>query len=184
MIESKLIMCFACTESTQKKCRDEIACHFQTTTGRPYIRSAGKRNHLGCHSTIDIIILKMLPSKKKIVFCCLLHLDFHHAFFFFLREELLCLSLRVKTQTNKQTFLEFVLFISRPVLQCHLGDLDGKHDWKTFKLQLRLIALDQPEYYQDWSIVKHSNVLRCVLCVVQPGGSREDACEALGALKR
>lgn len=104
--------------------------------------------------------------------------------FFFLRQELLCLSLHVKTQTNKQTFLEFVLFISRPVLQCHLGDLDGKHDWKTFKLQLRLIALDQPEYYQDWSIVKHSNVLRCVLCVVQPGGSREDACEALGALKR
>lgn len=96
----------------------------------------------------------------------------------------MCLSLHVKTQTNKQTFLEFVLFISRPVLQCHLGDLDGKHDWKTFKLQLRLIALDQPEYYQDWSIVKHSNVLRCVLCVVQPGGSREDACEALGALKR
>lgn len=52
------------------------------------------------------------------------------------------------------------------------------------KLLLRLIALDQPEYYQDWSIVKHSNVLRCVLCVVQPGGSCEDACEALGALKR
>lgn len=56
-------------------------------------------------------------------------------------------------------------FSSRPVLQCHLGNLDGKYNWKTFKLQLRLIALDQPEYYQDWSIVKHSNVFAlCAVC--------------------
>lgn len=162
---------------------NEIACHFQRTTGRPYIRSAGKRNHLGCRSTIDIIILKMSPSKKNRI---LLYTPFGFSpcVGFSFKGEAFVFELARKNPNKQTNILEFVLFISRSVLQCHLGDLDGKHDWKTFKLQLRLIALDQPEYYQDWSIVKHSNVLRCVLCVVQPGGSREDACEALGALKR
>lgn len=94
----------------------------------------------------------------------------------------MCLSSHVKTQTNKHFGVCVFYFKARPAMSP--GGLGRKHDWKTFKLQLRLIALDQPEYYQDWSIVKHSNVLRCVLCVVQPGGSCEDACEALGALKR
>lgn len=184
MIESKIIVCFCFhgqhSEIMSQTC-NEIACYFQTTTRRPYtqkwiiwdgvaqlIRLFLKTFDCLANKVLATTILLRLRTPQ-------LDLAMHWELFFFLYSHL------------KQTIiLEFLSFISKHVLQCHLGDLDGKYSWKTFKLQLRLIALDQPEYYQDWSIVKHSNVffLRCVLCVVQPGGSREDACEALGALKR
>lgn len=65
-------------------------------------------------------------------------------------------------------------------------DRPGQKTWleSIQKLLFRLIELDQPEYNQDWSIVKHSNVLQRVVCIVQPEGSCEDAHEAVGALKR
>lgn len=84
-----------------------------------------------------------------------------------------------RTEKNKQTSWSLCdLFQGLPynvTWGTWTQNTTGKHS----KLQLRLIALDQPECYQDWSIV-----VRCAPCVVQPGGWREDACEASGGFEK
>lgn len=127
MIESKLIMYFACTErhTQMTEICNEIACHFQTTTGRPYNRSALKKKKketiwdVGAQLSL-FFRMCCLQRDRNLLYAPFGFSPYVVVFFvFLLREGAFVLELACENPNKQTNILEFVFFFyfkARPAM--------------------------------------------------------------------